>query len=560
MSFDPEHSSEDEPADREELFVVSNPEVIDEEAIPFAESEEAIPIAESVELVTSFLHPSSLVFTVIGQLRQNLIPAIIALFGAARGSYTFVFIAAGIFVLSVVAATIRYLTLRYSIQDGELTVQSGLIFRRLRKVPTSRIQNIDLVQNVLHRIFGVAEVRVETASGTEPEATLRVLSLAQVEHLRAKVKSAANRNVNAKTELADGVVAADGAPKADVETSTEILKIPTYWLLKAGLASNRGLVMVSFMLGLYIQNMPDDDRGFRNVRDQIKGLSDYLPDFGQGWMLWIVTAAAVIAVLLLVRLLGIGWFILRFFGYRLNQNGDDFKISCGLFTKVSATVPVKRIQFISIHRSMFMRWLGLASIRIETAGGAGKNAEDATTTVSKRWFVPVVPESHVQQLMNVIRPGLDWAEQSFDWKPLAHRATTRFVRISIVVSIFLILGGLVASRPWGWVPGLALSPLLVWYAIKRSRSTKYSRIEDGVIFRSGVFTKKTSITFFEKIQGATLSQTPFDRRWGMKTLAVDTAAAGPANHSISVRYLDETFATEEYREILFKSSKQAAAL
>ena len=548
MSFDPgePHNSEDE-FDGEEILHITDPELIDEHDVP---------IAESVELETSFLHPSSLVFTVIAQLRQNLIPAIIALFGAAKGNYVFIGIAAAIFVLSIVASTVRYLTLRYSIQNGELTVQSGLIFRRLRKVPTSQIQNIDLVQNILHRLFRVAEVRVETASGTEPEATLRVLSLSQVESLRAKVQSAANsKPVAANPGDSDTVPKLSATP--DVE---EILRIPTSWLLKAGLASNRGMVLVGFMLGLYYQNLSGDDRDFRNVRDQLQGLSQYLPDMGQGWQLWLAAAAGTIILLLLIRLLGIGWFILRFFGYRLSRQGDDFKISCGLFTKVSATVPIRRIQFISIHRSLIMRWMGLASLRIETAGGAGKNSENATTTVSKRWFIPVVPESQVRQLMSVVRPGLLWTENDFDWKPLAPRARSRFLRIGIFVSLLLVVVGIAVSRPWGWVPGVVLSPFIVWYWLKRSRSTKYARIGDGVIFRSGVFTRKTSITFFEKVQGASTSQSPFDRRWGMRTLTVDTAAAGPANHTISVRFLDATFAEQEYCEILRLSSQRASAV
>lgn len=552
MSFEPDTVESSDDSHREQLR--------DEEVQFLAEPElldiDSIPVAESVELESSYLHPSSLVFTVISQLRQNLIPAALALFGAAKGNYTFVIIAAIIFVLSITAATVRYLTLRYSIQNGELTVQSGMIFRRLRKVPTSRIQNIDLVQNVLHRLFGVAEVRVETASGTEPEATLRVLSLAQVENLRSKVRSAASANqAQSTSELSE----AEQSQTSQTNIS-EVLRIPLSWLVKAGLASNRGMVMVGFAFGLYYQNLGEEGRDFRNLRDQLRGISNFLPDMGEGWQMWLVYASATIAVLLLIRLLGIGWFILRFFGYRLSQQGDDFKISCGLFTKVSATVPVRRIQFISIHRSVFMRWLGLASIRIETAGGAGKNNENATTSVSKRWFIPVVPESQIAELMSTIRPDLEWTEKSFDWQPLARRAASRFIRVAIVMTIFLMLVGVALSRPWGWVPGVVLSPLLIWYAIKRSRSTKYTRIGEGVIFRSGVFTRKTSITFFEKVQGASISQSPFDRRWGMRTLTVDTAAAGPANHVISVRYLDAAFAESEYREILRLSSRQASAV
>ena len=546
MSFDPGEFDSNEIRD-DEVTIIDEPELLDDDLIP---------VAESVELETSFLHPSSLLFTIISQLRQNLIPAIIALFGAARNN-SFVAIAAAIFVLSIVAATIRYLTLRYSIQNGELTVQSGLIFRRLRKVPTSRIQNIDLVQNVLHRLFGVAEVRIETASGTEPEATLRVLSLSQIENLRSKVRSAALANKPKQAETAHGDESTNEPATPDIK---EILKIPLYWLFKAGLASNRGMVMVGFVLGLWYQNLGTEDRDFRNVRDQIEGMSGLLPDVGQGWFMWLAVVVAAVAVLLLIRLLGIGWYILRFFGYRLTQQGNDFKISCGLFTKVSATVPVRRIQFISIHRPLLMRWLGLASIRIETAGGAGKSSENATTSVSKRWFIPVVPESMIAELMSVIRPELQWTENSFDWQPLAPRAASRFVRKAIVMSAVLMAVGYALSQPWGWVPGLVLSPLLIWYSIKRSRSTKYTRIGDGVIFRSGVFTRKTSITFFEKVQGASVSQSPFDRRWGMRTLTVDTAAAGPANHTISVRFLDAAFAEKEYFEILRLSSQRSSAV
>ncbi len=49
-------------------------------------------------------------------------------------------------------------------------IRSGLIFRNERHVPFSRIQNVDAIQNVFHRLFGVAEVRVETGGGKEEEA------------------------------------------------------------------------------------------------------------------------------------------------------------------------------------------------------------------------------------------------------------------------------------------------------------------------------------------------------------------------------------------------------
>jgi membrane protein YdbS with pleckstrin-like domain len=85
------------------------------------------------------------------------------------------------------ASAFKYFTFRYSIVAGELVVQHGLIFRQHRTIPIGRIQNIDMVQNPLHRWFDVGEVRIETASGKEPEAIMRVLAVPELRRLQSNV-------------------------------------------------------------------------------------------------------------------------------------------------------------------------------------------------------------------------------------------------------------------------------------------------------------------------------------------------------------------------------------
>jgi putative membrane protein len=55
-------------------------------------------------------------------------------------------------------------------------------------VPFRRIHNVTLHRNVLHRFFGVAEVRLESAGGVKPEAEMRVLRLADAQALEALVR------------------------------------------------------------------------------------------------------------------------------------------------------------------------------------------------------------------------------------------------------------------------------------------------------------------------------------------------------------------------------------
>ena len=500
-----------------------------------------------------YLHPLSVIFSLVDLIKQNIIPAFLGIFGAAKGDLIYVGLALLFFVPTFIFALIRYFTIRYRISDGELVVQEGLIFRRVRTVPVERIQNIDMVQGILHRMLHLAEVRVETASGTKPEAVLKVLSLDEMERLREGVQ------LQKRTSQAASVDAAPGATLAHPDSnagdlspvgsaaSELLLKIPISWLAKAGFASNRGFVLVGLMLGFYFQfaqgNPGDIDAGDL-------GLWNFIPDDGSPLVKAGVIAAGLAVGLVLLRLLGIGWYILRFFGYELRQAGDDFKISCGLLTKVSATVPRKRIQFISVHRGLIMRWMKLAAVRIETAGGAADNSENATTTVSRRWFIPVLPESSVAEMIAELRPGIDLNMDGYQWIPLAKRAQSRFIRIACVVSC-VIVAATFLTFGWQWaIAALFAFPVLIFYAIRKSQSVKYARTEFGVVYRSGVLAKKTSYSFFEKIQAASWRQTPFDRRWQMATLSVDTAAAGPAEHVIDIKYLDQETAKEEYEQIV----------
>ena len=137
-------------------------------------SQETPPLPESED---RYLHPLSVIFSLTDLIKQNLIPAFLGIFGAAKGDLVYVGIALLFFVPTFIISLIRYFTIRYRISDGELVVQEGLFFRRVRTVPVERIQNIDMVQGILHRMLNLAEVRVETASGTKPEAVLKVLSL-----------------------------------------------------------------------------------------------------------------------------------------------------------------------------------------------------------------------------------------------------------------------------------------------------------------------------------------------------------------------------------------------
>ncbi|MCA9127037.1 MAG: PH domain-containing protein [Planctomycetales bacterium] len=507
-----------------------------------------VPIIDSPH----FLHPSSVAFEVIAQIRQYVVAVVFGALGVANGSFWGGWMTSTVIGLTLCVSILRYLTLRYQISDGDLVVTEGLLFRRVRSVPIRRIQNVDLVQTVFHRMVGVAVVNVETASGSKPEATLRVLSMPQIEQLRLAIftqrngsQDTTNLQLNHREESGGGsqAVCQQMAGDAGAEPRRLLWAISLQQLALAGLASNRGMLLLGVLLGYVFQNM----FFARSYRLSSIGFmdrwSESLSSLGTPVRLVLIGGT----LLVVLRLLGIVWYVTRFYGYRLTRQGEDLQVQCGLFTKLTASIPRGRLQLVSVQRTLFMRLLGLAAIRIETAGGGGSQGDDAAATVSRRWFVPVITEAEVAGILAELRPDFAWDEEQVAWQRVSPRTQTRLLRFSAAVAIAAAVLGLLFWRPWGWLIALPVFAAMALMAWKKAQSRRYARLPFCVVYQSGVFTRRQSFAFYNRIQTVSFRQSPFDRRWKMASLSIDTAAAGPADHVVNVKYLDEDFAREEFR-------------
>lgn len=494
------------------------------------------------------LHWSSVFFETISHGRQILVPAAIGFLGAANGNWYWTLLALIGFAFALVTTLFKYFTLRFGIRNRELVVSHGLLFRQVRTVPTRLIQNMDLVQNLLHRPFGVAEVRIETASGAEAEAVLRVLTLKQVDVLRAEIFSSGTKAALAgPLALTEASGISEPGPSGAVlpvaaAPPVELVRIPWRWLLVVGLASNRGWLLVGVAIGAFFNFVQFDSMDGKAWRKWIPWISSHLP----GW--W-TTALLIAAGLVLLKLLGMAWFILRFHGYRLVRAGDDLRVTCGLLTSYSATVPRQRIQFLSLQSSPLLRLCGLQTIRIETAGSSASSGEDAQSSMTRSWFIPVVPRDQTRDLLRELRPGLDWDEAAVAWQPPSPLTWRRLARMVVLLPVLASVAGGIWLPPWGWLAGVALAGPLLYSAWRQSRGQRYARTGFGVAFRSGLVNRKLSLTFFERLQVLRLEQSPFDRRWKMARLKLDTASAGPAEHLIHAGFLDESFAREEFKAL-----------
>ncbi|MEO1619268.1 MAG: PH domain-containing protein [Planctomycetota bacterium] len=523
----------------------------------------ATEVATEVLAGPQRLHPSSIIFGVLKYLRQFVVAIFFALFLASSGNKIGAWLATIALLPAAIKSIIDYFLLRFEIVDGELRVHEGWLMKRDRAVPIERIQNLDLVQNPLHRLLGVAGVRVETASGKEPEAVLNVLRLDDIARLRASLfgrenaaQNAALSAASARTTSIDASAlgentepgAASSASSSEHQHADVVLTASPARLAAYGMVSFRGLVAVPILFGLYFQFQPGQWYDFDRLRR-------FLPDFSGLQLSWLMGVALTVGALLAIAVASAIWFVTRFYGYQLRRNGDDLQISFGLFTRVSATVPRHRIQFISVQQNLWAKRLGLSNIRIETAGGASGEGVNPAASVARRWFIPVVPTHDVPRILNQLRDDLGDHWDSIPWQGTSSKTLKRLLIIAGLESLVLGAIGLAMYRPWGFLIGVAAFALLAFRAIRYSRSLRVYCGEDRIAYRQGLWTRRCSVTFADKLQTLQIKQSPFDRRWGMATLFVDTAGAGPAEHKLNMVYLDQTFAFDAQQRIASKATR-----
>jgi putative membrane protein len=466
------------------------------------------------------LHPMSWLFLLLAQLRQFAVPLIALLvFGRAgerAGAWELIGVIAA-FVLAL-GAVLQYFTYRFRIQGDELSIRSGIFQRSLRHIPLRRIQNVALRRNLLHRLAGVAEVRLESAAGSSrAEAEMRVLSIADAGALEALVRAS-------RGEAAD----------ADTDPAPPLLQLPTSELVRLGLASNRGMVAVAAGFGLLSQARPE---GFGNTIERVAEAATGTAEMMfPGPLQWLTGALVlVLAAMIVLRLLSVALVILRLHDFRLSEDGERLSVEGGLLTRLRAHAARGKVQRWVLQQNLWLRLMGRIRMRIETAAVQAPGSERQALSD----LVPIAPIATADALLQRWLPALGWP--ALGWQPLHPQAWRRFLVKPTVLTALASIGLMLRFGPVG---ALLLLLLPLWWLRARQLARWSAWMMDGryVAWRSGWLDRHWQVVEIERIQLLRVEQSPFDRRRAMASLLLDTAGANPGQPPLRILHLPEATA------------------
>lgn len=471
------------------------------------------------------LHASSWLFGLSEAIKQMVLPLIAVLFINVRDDTPGAFgpwVVPAIVAALLIRALWKQLTFRYGFSASGLVIHEGLIFRNVRHIEYARIENIDTERGVLHRLLGVAQVRVQTSTGGKPEALISVLDLAAVQEMRTRIF----------TEAKPAETSAAAAP--DEHT---LLHLSIDELVRQGLIDNRGMILVAAAFGVL------HEAGiFRLNEELLDRLLESSPAAGLaalGLMMQIALGAlTLLAAIVAVRMLSVILAIVTFYDFKLTRVAGDLRARYGLFTRVALTLRTRRIQGLHQTESLLHRWFKRVSLNVDLAGdGGGREGDRNDGRMKMRWLAPVCPADAAPELIAAALPTLDWSTEP-DWQPLAPGARGRIFRKTLLWSVLILtLPAVWVLREGALVVVLSCIPLAWMHAHLYVRHTRWALAPDAVLFRSGWLTRRLTIVPRDRVQTLSLEASPFDRRSRMASIYVDTAGASAMSAGIRIRYL-----------------------
>jgi len=415
--------------------------------------------------------------------------------------------------LAVVAAMVMLFWLswrvsRFRIGASTLEVRTGLLFRQHREVRYDRIQAVDLRRPLLARLAGLSEVRVQAAGWSGSDARLAFLREREAHEVRARLMDLAGRSDERPAATAErapvdptGETAAGSPAETPVGTpaggavagpppvplAETVVRVPAARLVQAALFSGRTLFLLAAVPTL------------------LAGLA-----LGRSGLVAVLGPAV----------LGVGGNafrdLARQWNFALVRDGDGIHVRRGLTELKSSSVPVHRLQAVSVRQPAFWRLTDWWRIEVNVAGvGPGADNSDSV-------LLPVGTRAEAMRVLTVLRPGADSAP---------------------------VLAGMVGDADAAYVVAPAraawLSPLV------RTRHG-YAVTPDALLVRGGRVRRFVDVVPHARIQSLRLRQGPVQRRLRLATVEV---LSTPGTAEPRVRHLAVGDASALLNEQVLRSSR-----
>jgi putative membrane protein len=432
---------------------------------------------------------------------MRFLPVLIGLFvaGSASGGGPWQYL--GVLV-PVAVGLMRYLTTRFRIAQGRVELRRGLLNRHVLSTPLDRVRTVDVSASLIHRVLGLATVRIGTGTAStdsDERLDLDGLPAERARGLRAELLHAAPATGEA------------GEP-AEPPEERLALRFDPSWARFAPLTSS-GAVIAAGLFG-----------GGAQLLSELGAFSDVdARDWSLGIPVWVALVLAAAGLLVGVGVLSVAGYLVTNWDFRLSHAPGSWHLSRGLLTTRETSIDDARVAGVSMGEPIGLRLAGAARL---SAIVTGLGSEAGSSLLA-----PPAPRAEVVRVAGRVlgTDGPVTSDLTGHGPAAVRRRYTRAVGPALLALAAAVL--VIVAADWSWwllaIPG-AVVLAAVALASDRARSLGHTLADGYVVARSGSLNRRREALEIEHVIGWTFRSTWFQRRTGLTTLVATTAGGRQA--------------------------------
>ena len=413
-----------------------------------------------------------------------------------------------VLVFTVVVGVARWFTTSYRIDadpdSGQVQLRTGLLQRKVLSLPRNRIRSVQSDAPLLHRLLGLAVLRVGTgqeAKGENGSGTfeLNAVQVEQVPRLRSILL--------AGSPPAD---AAAGVPAA----SKVLARWQPSWLRYSPLSVS-GLLTIAAAAGVGYQS---------GIFERLQHSQLFESGLDMARRLGVADTVAVIGALILVAsvVLAVLRSLLTYGNLVLLREADVLHLRHGLLRRRERAYDMSRLRGATLRQPLLVRVLGGARLDAVMTGvhGAGESSV----------LLPPCPAATTESVMLELigDPDVVSGPLRGHGRRAAGRRWTRAlglpVLVGVALSVAVAVDGTSVVPVWVWPALLAVTAWCTLLAADRVSALGHRVDSRWLVMRAGSLERRRDCLATAGIIGWTVRQSPLQRRAGVATLVAATAA------------------------------------
>lgn len=400
------------------------------------------------------------------------------------GGFWFLGVLAVFFLLLLLPFLSTWFFYRFAVDDRNVYIKSGMLFKTERKARLDRVQSIDVNRPFMARLLGLAELKFDVADGDSSALRVQFLKYSEARSLREQLLAQV-RTLKAGSATSPGASTPVAQPAhrdiADrlgdhltenflgVKDAGEqlIVKVPVARLLGSMVLSLGWVMGLLFLLGM------------------------------GGLMFWAeISLGAIFASNAAVILAIVSSTWKRFntgFNFSLSTSPDGLKTRFGFTDTTTQTLPEGRVQRISVEQPLLWRITGWYRVQVTLLGKGEGQGEFAGE------LLPVGTLDDVMRVLPLVLP----AQQDGGVSPAQ------------------LMAGLAGGNA---EQGFTVSPASArWFDPLTYRRNGFAVTPLLLLVRSGRWVRRLSFVPHLKVQSLELSQGPLQKRAGLAHLSLRVA-------------------------------------